>query len=749
MLNIRTVTENRNAGAAGALLAALAAGYFLADSEMAGAASFADIALSGALELPMSASVLAGGLIRSMVSGSIGKNIVKLTAMIVILIMKLFTDQSSEPRMSGIITGASIFVSGAAVSAVIGEVLYKLLFYIFYGALAGFTAYSAAVIIQSLKRRRVMDVSSPYGCAYAVVYTMIVSSLCTVRTPVINLGIIFGAALTVTAACYYRHLGGVLCGALTTCGAFLASPEYGMTVVLLPAVGLLTGYLYKQKYTVIAAAFTGIYLMLTILTGITASSVESMLNIILGAAVFTAAAPNYSDKWVMTASDRTAALPEIMNLRMGFLSDSIAAVRKESGKIAEILDTSADKPSEIEENSRIVCTHCFRRLICWKNDYDMTIRGFRKLSALCEFSKETFPYELDECLHKQELMEAFENSAREKATAALLEMRFSESRRLLFEQIRIMEELVESAGERMDVRYSEPISKVMRTKLEKYGYKPHNVIAYYNSCNRLLAELYFSYSDAPQSCIRVCDLIADELRIPMASAEPVSSGKDIRIRLYEKPAYELEVYGASMCADGSNENGDTSLVFGDGTGVNYVILSDGMGCGRSAAVESRMVVRMFRKLVTSGVNCASAIKLINSIMLTKSRDETFATLDAVRINMDNCGLTVMKSGATATLIRHRGSVMKITSPTFPIGIYEQSETFSRSYDFEEGDIMIMFSDGISENEYRFIRELLLGGDDIKRIVDEICSKAGVFNPTVRSDDVTVIGIKVTRSAAAL
>jgi len=141
--------------------------------------------------------------------------------------------------------------------------------------------------------------------------------------------------------------------------------------------------------------------------------------------------------------------------------------------------------------------------------------------------------------------------------------------------------------------------------------------------------------------------------------------------------------------------------------------------------------------------------LINSIMLTKSRDETFATLDAVRINMDNCGLTVMKSGATATLIRHRGSVMKITSPTFPIGIYEQSETFSRSYDFEEGDIMIMFSDGISENEYRFIRELLLGGDDIKRIVDEICSKAGVFNPTVRSDDVTVIGIKVTRSAAAL
>ena len=57
----------------------------------------------------------------------------------------------------------------------------------------------------------------------------------------------------------------------------------------------------------------------------------------------------------------------------------------------------------------------------------------------------------------------------------------------------------------------------------------------------------------------------------------------------------------------------------------------------------------------------------------------------------------------------------------------------------------MFSDGINENEYRFIRELLLSENDLKHMVSEICRKAQVFTPGEKSDDVTVIGISVTRS----
>ena len=286
-------------------------------------------------------------------------------------------------------------------------------------------------------------------------------------------------------------------------------------------------------------------------------------------------------------------------------------------------------------------------------------------------------------------------------------------------------------------------SKIIKNKLNKFGFVPSEVIAYYNSKNRLNTEIYFSRTNTPENFTRVCDLIADELHIPLESIQPVSSGRQTRIRLFEKPEYRTDIYSSAICAENS-ENGDTYAVFGDGAGKEYVILSDGMGSGKNAAVESRMVVKMFKNLIGCGVEYPSAVKIINSVMLTKSPEETFATLDVARIDLETCGLTLIKSGASATLIRHRGNVIKIVSPTFPIGIYSKSEISVTECEFEENDIIIMFSDGINEKEYRFIKELLLSSDDLKKIVDEICAKADVFNPTLHSDDITVIGIRVHR-----
>ena len=728
---------------AAAFLAASAGGFVLAETELAGTPSFAGISLAGALALPQSAAVLAGSILRYVLSGTVPESIIQISAMIIILIYKLIFDSAQDAKYSGISTGAAVLTAGAAVSALIGELLYKLVFYIFYGALAGVTAYAIALIAASLRHQLVLDLSSTVSWAYAVVYTIITASLCSAEMPWVNPGIAAGIAVTLTAAYYYRHTGGVICGSLTVCGAFLASQSLGMSVAMLPAAGLLTGYFRRRSVGASAGLFAGIIFMFMVFTGITAGVISEILNLAAGIVIFLAAAQSFSDRWIFTGRD-AGALPGILGSRMSFLAGSIAAVRRESGKIAEVLSRTGDVPEEIEKAGEEVCSRCRRRIECWHNSYDETCRGLKKLTGMAEISEEKFPYELSECLRKDELIRTFERSAREKMTAKLLSLRFSESQRLLSEQIKIIEEIVQSAGERMEVRYSEPISKTIREKLRRYNFSPLNVIAYYNSQNRLLAELYFTYQEAPENGVRICDLIADELDLLLDCTEPVRSEKEVRIRVFERPAYALEAYGTSLCADNSSETGDSTAVFSDGTGVSYVILSDGMGSGRAAAIESKMVVAMFRKLISSGVNYLSAIKLINSIMLTKSREEAFATLDAVRIDLDTCGLTVIKSGASATLIRHRGQVMKISSPTFPIGIIEETNTFSQSYDFDENDIIIMFSDGISEGEYQFIKELLLSSDDLRYIVDEICAKADMFNSNLRPDDITVIGLRVTK-----
>ncbi|MBR6967470.1 MAG: SpoIIE family protein phosphatase [Ruminococcus sp.] len=736
----RRITERMKTAAAFA--ASLAAGALLSGTKMAGIASFADISLAGAVGLPYAALVFSGALIRSIIGGSIGHNIVKLSSLALIVIIKMFLEPKNDPKLCGVNTAVSVFVSGTAVSAVIGELLNKLLFYAFYGGLAGFTAYSAAVLIMEIKKRRVIDLSGLGGYSYAVIYAVFTASLCSLELPLINIGIAAGAAFTLLGAYFYRHTGGVICGALTVCGAFLASPSTGMPIVLLPAAGLLAGFLHGSRSNTAAMSFVGTNIVLMILTGGTTDSIGAMIDIICGAAAFIPVSSVYSDKWIITDSRCRTELSEIIGAKMAFLSDTVAELRRETGRLSDMLNREADEGADIEENRSSVCSVCYRRPFCWQSDRGNTARGFSKLSQMTEFASETFPAELEECIRKNELMDAFSKTSREKAAVKLLDMRFSESRELLSEQLKITEELIRSAGERIDLRFSESMSRRIEGKLKKFGIEADTVIACYNRRSRLIAEIYFGADTDFGGGRRICDLVADELHIRLECGGTVRTGTEVRMCLFEKPRYEMEVYAVSSCADEAKENGDTYAYFTDGSGKGYVVLSDGMGTGREASFQSRIVTGLFRRLVSSGVDHGSAVKLINSIMVTKSQDETFATLDAAVADLDEGGLVIVKSGAAPTIIRHGGGVLKIASPTFPIGIYQRAEMFSRRFDFDEGDIAIMFSDGISENAYPFIKELLTGGDDMKHIVDEISRKAGVFNPGTRSDDVTVLGLRI-------
>ncbi|SEH66555.1 stage II sporulation protein E [Ruminococcus flavefaciens] len=741
MINIKKLREWQHFSFAYFFAVCAAAGFVLSGAKVGGVASFADISLAGAVGLPYSAAVFTGSMVRCIISGTVGRNIVKLSASALIVIIKMFLEPKNDEKLCGINTGVSVLISGAAVSAVIGELPQKLLFYAFYGALAGFTAYSAARFIMDLKHKKVIDVSDSGGFSCAVVYIVAVSSLCGADVPVVNVGVVVGAAVTLMGAYFYGQAGGVICGALTVCGAFLSSFEAGMGIVLLPASGLLTGYMRRQKPFTAAAFFAGIGFVFTVLTGLTVNSVGGIIDIICAAGIFIPAASVFSDKWIRTDGKDTS-LTDMINTRMSFLSETVGELRRESERVSQMLAKSCDTVNEIEENSAEVCSLCYRRPFCWKSDKGNTYRGFAKLAEMGEFAQESFPQELADCLHKEKITEVFLKSAREKAAAKLMEMRFSESRELLHEQMLITEDIIRSTSDKLDIRCSETVGRSIRLKLEKFGFVILSVIAYYNSRSRLIAEVYFKAENAPENGTRICDLIADELHLQMSCTELIRSGNEMRIRVYERPRYSMEAYVSSSCADNSAANGDTYTVFTDGAGMGYVVLSDGMGTGKNAAMESRMAAGLFRRLVSSGVSVASTVKLINSFMVTKSREESFATLDVLCADLDDGRLTVIKSGAAATLIRHGGNVLKITAPTFPIGIYEHSELFARECEFEAGDIVIMFSDGISENAYPFIKELLMGGDDIKHIVDEICTKAYVFNQTIHSDDVTVIAFRL-------
>ena len=108
-------------------------------------------------------------------------------------------------------------------------------------------------------------------------------------------------------------------------------------------------------------------------------------------------------------------------------------------------------------------------------------------------------------------------------------------------------------------------------------------------------------------------------------------------------------------------------------------------------------------------------------------------------------MTMMKSGAAATLIRHGGKVSRISATTFPLGLEPEGEASVRHVMLYPDDIILMLSDGVSEETYPLIRQLLESSNDLEQIVMEICDKAEIFAGGNRRDDVTVCAARLLQS----
>ena len=155
---------------------------------------------------------------------------------------------------------------------IIGESIFKILFYLIYSIFSGFTAYFLVISKESFRRQRVIDLKSGISFAFAVVYAVVLSALTSFDLVFVNAGRILGIAVTLVAGYHYGYMGGVLCGALTTCGIFLSSKDAGMPFVLLSVAGLISGYIHRRSMGAIAILFNAVSILFIIMTGQTKPS---------------------------------------------------------------------------------------------------------------------------------------------------------------------------------------------------------------------------------------------------------------------------------------------------------------------------------------------------------------------------------------------------------------------------------------------------------------------------------------------
>src|SRR5690606_31139096 len=96
--------------------------------------------------------------------------------------------------------------------------------------------------------------------------------------------------------------------------------------------------------------------------------------------------------------------------------------------------------------------------------------------------------------------------------------------------------------------------------------------------------------------------------------------------------------------------------------------SDGMGAGARAAMESSAALALLEKMLDLGFSIDKTIRLVNTVLVLRSPDEMFATLDLALINLYDGQAQLMKIGAAATFIKRGSRVAVIRSQSLPLGI---------------------------------------------------------------------------------
>ncbi|MPM63316.1 Stage II sporulation protein E [bioreactor metagenome] len=180
------------------------------------------------------------------------------------------------------------------------------------------------------------------------------------------------------------------------------------------------------------------------------------------------------------------------------------------------------------------------------------------------------------------------------------------------------------------------------------------------------------------------------------------------------------------------------------------MISDGMGSGSRAADESTMAVRFLEKLLAVGFDVDVAVKTVNSMLLLRTPEESFATVDMTIIDTYSGEAEFLKIGSSPSFVKRVREVATIKSASLPMGILNQIEIEPVKANLVSGDILVMVSDGVADIPQRgnekenwianFLRRTAT--TNAQELADMILQEAMNLSGSRVKDDMTVLVAKI-------
>lgn len=412
--------------------------------------------------------------------------------------------------------------------------------------------------------------------------------------------------------------------------------------------------------------------------------------------------------------------------------------------VATFFDTAADK----------VCKKCRKSGICWGKDFDFTYRSlFRLMETMDEKGilnpSDAEPLFKTRCIDLPRLVEELNHQLNIHQVKRVWQNKLRESRKIVGEQLFGVSDIIGNLSDEIesDIRFDDISEREVKQKLIENGIKVKKIETFREQQGRYKVELTIKrdrlQADEIDETKRVMKNI---FRGDVLVEEKYSEDERyMKLSVCEAERYKVETDFALKAA--SEENGD-NYRFSHISGGKYVIaLSDGMGTGSRAARESQAMLELLDSFLRAGFDTRTAVKFINSVMLLKSDEEAFVTIDICIIDLYTGEAEFIKTGAEPSFIMQKGGVNTVKAASLPVGVIAEMEAETTFKTIADGDVIVMVTDGVeTRNEgsmwvSEFLEEARKNGEE-KNLADKILSKAIENQNGTITDDMTVLSIRL-------
>ena len=424
------------------------------------------------------------------------------------------------------------------------------------------------------------------------------------------------------------------------------------------------------------------------------------------------------------------------------------------GAVSEFLEKS-DKPSYEEIPSAVredVCRVCNKYEFCWNKCKDISEKSFREAASVLTKNEAIVSEDLPErltliCRMPDKVASGFNKAYLEMNARILARSDVFEAKKAAANQFSCIGSLIDATAD--SIQSLPPVNTSVTTALapvfRDMGFEVTGICEYTAPSGRSRLQVY---------CSRV-PVIPDKTRLLEAIYE--ATGKEYLAPVIdeytengtvmcftEEGKFRISYHTASHTGAGEQFSGDTLKSFYDGQGSFYIVLSDGMGTGTRAAIDSVMTANLTARLLRAGFSPENALRTVNCALLIKSAEETLATLDILKIDLETGRAKFYKAGAGFSVIGKSEKTLIVEKSSLPLGILEKTSFEKSEIDLSPGDTVIIMSDGAGVIPHKQFRDIIKNyrNEGMRALSEAVVKDALTHSVSGKHDDITVCAIRI-------